>query len=72
MSYLAGQGVSQVRTQGQVALGPDLVAIRIPAPVLASQVPVVAARVRLHQGPTNRAPLTGTVAYSAVLILATL
>jgi len=67
ISYLAGQGASQVRTQGQVALGPDLVAIRIPAPVLASQVPVVAARVHLHRDLTSPAPLTGTtVAYSAV------
>jgi len=54
----AGQGASQVRTQGQVALGPDLVAVRIPAPVLASQVPVVAARVHLHQDLTSPAPLT--------------
>jgi len=67
MSYLAGQGASQVRTQGQVALGPDLVAVRIPAPVLASQVPVVAVRVHLHRDLTSPAPLTGTtVAYSAV------
>jgi len=67
MSYLAGQGASQVRTQGQVALGPDLVAVRIPAPVLASQVPVVAARVHLHRDLTSPAPLIGTnVAYSAV------
>ena len=71
--YLAGQGVSQVRTQGQVALGPDLVAVRIPAPVLASQVPVVAARVHLHRELTSPAPLTGTaVEYSAVLNQASL
>jgi len=69
MSYLAGQGASQVRTQGQVALGPDLVAVRIPAPVLASQVPVVAARVHLRRDLTSPAPLTGTtVAYSVVLL----
>ena len=72
MSYLAGRGASHVRTQGQVALGPDLVAIRIPAPVLASQVPVVAARAHLRQELTNPARPTGTVAYSAVLNLASL
>ena len=72
MSYLAGRGASQVRTQGQVALGPDLVAVRIPAPVLASQVPVVAAQVHLRREPTSRAPLTGTVAWSILLNLASL
>jgi hypothetical protein len=61
MSYLAGRGVSQGPTQGQVALGPDLVAVRIPAPVLASRAPAVAARVHHRQELTSPAPLTGTV-----------
>jgi hypothetical protein len=66
MSCLAGQGASQGPTQGQAALGPDLVAVRIPAPVLANQVPAVAARVHLHKELTSPAPLTGTVAHFAV------
>lgn len=64
MSYLAGRGVNQVPTQGQVTLGPDLVAVRIPAPVLASRVPAVAARVHRHQALISPAPLTGTVTHS--------
>ncbi|PSN39346.1 hypothetical protein C0J52_21870 [Blattella germanica] len=57
MSYLAGRGVSQGRTQGQVAPGPDLAAVRIPAPVPASQVPAVAVRVLHLREPTSPAPL---------------
>jgi hypothetical protein len=68
MSYLAGQGANQGPTQGQVTLGPDLVAVRIPAPVLASQVPAVAARVHHHQELTSPVPLTGTVTHFAVHI----
>jgi hypothetical protein len=66
MSYLAGRGANQGPTQGQVTLGPDLVAIRIPAPVLASQVPAVAARVHRHQELTSPALLTGIVTCLAV------
>lgn len=66
MSCLAGRGVNQVPTQGQVTLGPDLVAVRIPAPVLASQVPAVAARVHHHQELISPAPLTGTVTHFVV------
>lgn len=65
MLYVADRGVSRGPTQGQAALGPDLVAVRIPAPVLASQVPAVAARVHLRKQLTSPAPLTGTVKYFA-------
>lgn len=61
MSCLVGRGASQGPTQGQAALGPDLVAIRIPAPVLASQVPAVAAQVHRHKELTSPAPRTGIV-----------
>lgn len=67
MSYLAGRGANQGPTQGQVTLGPDLVVVRIPAPVLASQVQAVAARVHRHQELTSPAPLTGMVTHFAVL-----
>lgn len=63
----AGRGASHVRTQGQVTLGPDLVAIRIPAPVLASQVPVVAAQAHLRQELTNLArPTVATMGQQGV------
>lgn len=58
--------MSQGPTQGQAALGPDLIAVRIPAPVLAGQVPAVAVRVHLHRELTSPAPLTGTIAHCAM------
>ena len=59
--YLAGRGASQGQTQGQVAPGPDLAAVRIPVQVPASQVPVRAVPVHHLRERISPAPLTGNV-----------